>query len=270
MGRRPGRGQRRDEGSARRQGCGPRRDDDRRPSDPAGIHDHDRGVQRLLRSGRAAPRRPLGRRPRGDARGRAAVRQGLRRCPEPAPGLGPVGGEVLDARDDGHRPEPRPQRRDAAGPDRAHRQRALRLGRVSPLHRDVRADRHGRRRQTLRRAARGDEEGPRRGCRHGPQGRRPGRARRRLQEDRQGRDRPRLSDRPLRAARSRHQGRLRFVVRPAGTRLPREPEDRSRPRDRGQRRDDGLRQHGRRLGHGRRLHPRPEHRRADPLRRVPH
>ena len=38
----------------------------------------------------------------------------------------------------------------------------------------------------------------------------------------------------------------------------------------GQRRDHGLRQHGRRLGHRGRLHARPEHRREDPLRRVPH
>ena len=60
------------------------------------------------------------------------------------------------------------------------------------------------------------------------------------------------------------------LVRQARPRLPQEPEDRRRPRHRRQRRDDGLRQHGRRLGHRRRLHPRPEHRREGPLRRVPH
>ena len=33
---------------------------------------------------------------------------------EPAAGLGPLGRQVLDARDDGHGPQPRPQRGDAA------------------------------------------------------------------------------------------------------------------------------------------------------------
>ncbi len=37
---------------------------------------------------------------------------------------------------------------DAAGPDRAHRQRALRLGRLPPVHPDVRPDRHGRERRS--------------------------------------------------------------------------------------------------------------------------
>ena len=53
-----------DEGPARRQGRRPRRDDQRRPADPARLHDHDRGLQRLLRRRQAAARRPLGRRPR--------------------------------------------------------------------------------------------------------------------------------------------------------------------------------------------------------------
>ena len=86
---------------------------DRRPADAARLHDHDRGLQRLLRGRRAAPGRPLGRRPRGDARGRAPVRQGLRRPDEPAPRQRPLRRQVLDARDDGHGPQPRPQRGDA-------------------------------------------------------------------------------------------------------------------------------------------------------------
>ena len=36
----------------------------RRPADAARLHDHDRGLQRLLRGRRAAARRPVGRRPR--------------------------------------------------------------------------------------------------------------------------------------------------------------------------------------------------------------
>ena len=43
----------------------------RRAAGPARLHDHDRGLQRLLRGRRAAPRRALGRRPRGGQGGRA-------------------------------------------------------------------------------------------------------------------------------------------------------------------------------------------------------
>ena len=113
LGRGHRRRQRHDEGPARRQGRGPRRDDARRPADAARLHDHDRGLQRLLRERQAAAGGPLGRRPRGDAGGRAADRQGLRRRGEPAARLGPLGRQVLDARDDGHGPQPRPQRGDA-------------------------------------------------------------------------------------------------------------------------------------------------------------
>ncbi len=161
VGRRHGRGRRRDEGPARRQGRRARRDDEGRPADPARLHDHDRSVQRLLRRRREAARRAVGRRPRGDAGGRGALRQGLRRPEEPAPRERPLRRQVLDARDDGHRPQPRPQRGDAPGPRRADRQRAIRLGRVPPVHRDVRADRDGRSREPFRRAARGPQGGPR-------------------------------------------------------------------------------------------------------------
>ena len=56
---------------------------------------------------------------------------------QPAAGLGAQRRARLDAGHDGHDPQPRPQRRDGAGPGAADRQRALRLGRVPPLHRDV-------------------------------------------------------------------------------------------------------------------------------------
>ena len=83
------------------------------------------------------------------------------------------------------------------------------------------------------------------------------------------RHRARLPERPLRAARPRHQGRLRELVRQARDGLPEQPEDRPRPGHGGQRRDHGLRQHGRRLRDRRRLHPRPEHGREGAVRRVP-
>ena len=68
LGRRPRRGRRDDARPARRQGRGPRRDDQRGPAGPARLHDHDRGLQRLLHGRRAAPRRPLGGRPRRRSR----------------------------------------------------------------------------------------------------------------------------------------------------------------------------------------------------------
>ena len=71
LGRRHGRGRRDDARPARRQGRRPGRDDHRRPARPARLHDHDRGLQRLLRGRRAAARRPLGRRPRRGPGGRA-------------------------------------------------------------------------------------------------------------------------------------------------------------------------------------------------------
>ena len=134
----------------------------RRAAGAARLHDHDRGLQRLLRGRRAAPRRPLGRRPRGGPRGRARDRQGLRRPGQPAPGQRPLGRQVLDARDDGHGPQPRPQRADAARPDRPDRQRAVRLGRLPAVHPDVRPDRHGRRRRAVRPRPRRGQGGPRR------------------------------------------------------------------------------------------------------------
>ena len=208
LGRRDRRRQRQDEGPPRRQGRGPRRDDPRRPADPSGLHDHHRGLQRLLRGRQAAPGRPVGRRPGRHEAGRGALRQGLRRPEEPAPGLGPLRRQVLDAGHDGHGPQPRPQRGDPPGPDRPDRQRALRLGRLPPLHRDVRPDRHGRpparrhqprrlhgRVQPLRRRARRGQARARRQVGHGPRHGRPaGGGRRRTR--RSSASRPAASSRP--------------------------------------------------------------------------
>ena len=54
--------------------------------------------------------------------------------------------QVLDAGDDGHRPQPRPQRRVGRRPGQADRRRALRLRHLPALHRHVRPHRARRRR----------------------------------------------------------------------------------------------------------------------------
>ena len=75
---------------------------------------------------------------RAPRRARGGRRQAARRRREPAPGLGAQRRQVLDARDDGHGPQPRPQRRERRGPRGAHRQPPLRLRLLPPLHPDVR------------------------------------------------------------------------------------------------------------------------------------
>ena len=106
----------------------------------------------------------------GDAR--AQDRQALRRRRESAPGLGALRLGDVDARDDGHDPQPRPQRCDARGADPRHRQSALRLRRVAALRPAVRQDRARRPRRRVRRgdgrgearARRQERRRPRRRC----------------------------------------------------------------------------------------------------------
>ena len=106
---------------------------------PAGLHHLDRRLPRLLR--RRAARCPPPSRRRCSRRSRSSRRPSARKLgvrQEAAARVGPLGRQVLDARDDGHHPEPRPQRRDRREPQGAHRQRPLRLRQLSPLHPDVR------------------------------------------------------------------------------------------------------------------------------------
>ena len=149
------RGQRRDARPARRQGRRPGRDDDRRPARPRpGFTITTEACNDYFANGERLPDGPVGRRARGGQGGRAADRQGLRRPANPLLVSVRSGRQVLDARDDGHGPQPRPERGDAAGPHRAHEQRAVRLGRVPPVHPDVRAHRDGGQRRALRPRAR--------------------------------------------------------------------------------------------------------------------
>ena len=72
----------------------------------------------------------------------------------PAAGLGALRGQVLHARDDGHRPQPRPQRQVGRGPGPPDRRRALRLRLLPPLRRHVRPHRARRPRRGVRLPAR--------------------------------------------------------------------------------------------------------------------
>ena len=96
----------------------------------------------------------------------------------------------------------------------------FRVGRVPPVHPDVRADRDGRARRALRPRAGGGQAGARRHAGHRPDRCGPPDPRRGVQGHRQGRHRARLPERPVRPARPGHEGRLRVVVRQARPGLP--------------------------------------------------
>ena len=68
---------------------------------------------------------------------RAHHRQAVRRPRQSAAGLGALRRARLDARHDGHRAQPRPQRRDRRGAGEAVRRPPLRLRHLPPLHPDV-------------------------------------------------------------------------------------------------------------------------------------
>ena len=110
---------------------------------PPGLHDHDRGLQRLLRRGRELPDGLW-----DDVL--AAIQEVEQRTGK---GFGdPANPLLVSVRSGAKFSMPGmmdtvlnlgPQRGHAAGPRRPDRQRALRLGRLSALHPDVRPDRHG-------------------------------------------------------------------------------------------------------------------------------
>ena len=90
-----------------------------RPARAARLHHHHRGLHRLLRqrpeATRPSSRTQVARRAGHDREG---DRRQVRRPDEPAAGLRPLRRPRLDARHDGHRPQPRPQRHDGRGPGR--------------------------------------------------------------------------------------------------------------------------------------------------------
>ncbi len=106
---------------------------------PSPRHDHhDRGVHLLLR-----PRRDLSARTRrrGERRARedhSVDRSHLRRCGHAPPRVCSLRRPRLDARHDGHRPQPRPERRDRPRAGGERRRRALRRRQLPAPHPDVR------------------------------------------------------------------------------------------------------------------------------------
>ena len=74
---------------------------------------------------------------------RRADRQEAGRSRQSAAGQRPLRREVFHARHDEHHSQPGPERRDRGRPGQAHRQSALRLRFLPPLHSDVRRSRAG-------------------------------------------------------------------------------------------------------------------------------
>ena len=109
---------------------------------------------------------------RGSARcGREDSGRRLRRREQPAARLGPLRRARLDARHDGHHPQPRPQRPHRAGAGQVVRRRALRLGLLPPLHPDVLRRRARTSATTIsKKRSRLQEGGSRRPDGHRPQG----------------------------------------------------------------------------------------------------
>ena len=104
------------------------------------LHDHDRRLPRVhaSRGGLRAGSRTRSTRAHRAARG--ADRQALRRPGRPAARLRALGRRGLDAGDDGHDPQPRPERRRGRGPRAHDRQRGVRARLLPAAHPDVRRD----------------------------------------------------------------------------------------------------------------------------------
>ena len=237
----------------------------------ARLHRHHRGLRLLLRQRRSIPTGSSEEIEEHLQRAREAHRQDPRRPEQPAAGLRPLRRGVLHAGHDGHRPQPGPERRDRRGAGPGHRQPALRLRLLPPLHPHVRRRGHGggpagcsRTRSRPRRprwAPRSTPTSPPTTCATSPC------ASRRSCGENAGEQFP--AD-PAEAAPPGHRGRVQELGQPSRQGLPPHPGHPRRSGHRRQRADHGVRQQGRDLRHRRGLHPRPLHRRELLLRRVPH
>ena len=239
-----GRRQREDARSPRRQGRGTRRDDERQAPGPRRIHHHHRRLQRVLRVRKEAAAGTLGSGAESARDGRALDEEEARRPEGPAPRLGALRCRDEHARNDGHGPEPRPERREPERSREAHEERALRLGCLSAVHLDVRPDRPRDRRRQIRPRPRGEKESRARRDRSGAIRETARAARRGVQDDRPRRNRQTIPDRATGPAAPGHRGGVRLVVRAARKGLPQAVQDFRRPGHRLQRGHDGVRKHG--------------------------
>ena len=203
-------------------------------------------------------------------RARGEDGQAARRRHRPAAGVGALGCGVLDAGDDGHRPQPRAQRRVGrrAGASRptTRASRTTRTAgscRCSPRSCSTSTAPSSSTRSSS--CARSVASRPTRSCRPKtsrgwPTGSRRSCSPRRASSS----PRTRRTSCSWRSKRCSVRG---TASAPAST--GKHGEDRRRPRHRGQRADHGVRQQGRRLRHRRRVHPQPGHRRERAVRRLP-
>ena len=175
------------------------------------------------------------------AAARARRRQAVRRPRESAARLGPLRRALVDARHDGHDPEPGPDVADRPGPRRALG-RAVRPRLPAAVPRDVRRRRAPRSAPRVREGDAGGQARARRPVRHGPLRGGPRRDRAARRADRAAADRPRLSGRSARAALGRDRGGLPLLGQRAREDLPQAPPHPRRLGHRGQRPGDGLRQ----------------------------
>uniref|UniRef100_A0A0N4ZZV6 LigA n=1 Tax=Parastrongyloides trichosuri TaxID=131310 RepID=A0A0N4ZZV6_PARTI len=213
------------------------------------------------RPGRAGRRRPEGR--------RGHCRQDLRRRLQPPAGLGALGRAGLDAGDDGHGAEPRPERRNGRGPGQAVRRPPLRLRQLPPLHHHVLQCGAGPGPRLFRRGAGRPQGSSGRLGRHRTDRRELGKGGRGLQgpgRARTGQALPAGSPGPAVGRRRRRVRKL--DERPGEILSPHARHPRKLGHGR-QRPVDGVRQYGRDLGHRRRLHPQPLDGREQAVRRVP-
>ena len=257
-----------DEGPSWRQGRQPRRNDERaQVAGPRRLHDLHRCVPRLpggwMAEGARRRDRQAGRRPREEDGSPP------RRSVRPVARQRAFRRQVLDARDDGHRPQLGAQRQEREGAGGGDERRALLLRLVSPVHLDVRTHRPRHRRGAVRASVRGGQAGCRGHQRCRPAGQRPQGAVHCLQGGGQGGDRQAVPPGPDQAAARCRRSGLQQLERSPGDRLSGSRADQPRPRYCRQRAGHGVRQPRRQLWHWRRLHPQRGHRREQALRRLP-
>ena len=200
--------------------------------------------------GRSAVR--LARRRHGRDRGsRAQDRQALRLSRVPVARERALGREALDARNDGHRAEPGPERRRRSRGSSRSRTTSASAG--TPIGGSCRCSAGSC--SACRASASITRSRPRRhragaradvGLSAAALRELVGEYRSIVREE----TGARVSERSARSARARDRGRVQELVRPARARVPQVPQDRRRPRHRRERGRDGVRQHGEDSGTG--------------------